>query len=270
MKEDDSFTKISVLTFRKKILRTFYILYVSALRYFYSLFSSLGYQVYFGKISPKTDDGFQLYKILSNFSINLVFDVGANIGQFAADLRSTGFKGRIVSLEPLSEAHERLVKYSKSDRNWIVHPRTAIGDFEGNVDINVSANSGASSSILEMLDPHITSAPESAYINVENVSITTLDSIIDEYVSYTDEYFVKIDVQGYEWSVLKGANKTLDKAKGLLCEVSLVPLYEGQCLWLEIIEYLCGRGFKVWAIQKGFTDKKTGQALQLNIIFIRD
>ena len=80
---------------------------------------------------------------------------------------------------------------------------------------------------------------------------------------------MKIDTQGYEWQVLDGAYKTLSNAKGIICELSLLPLYEGQQLWRQIIERLEEEGFVLWALHKAFSDKNNGRTLQLDAVFLR-
>ncbi|MDJ0524424.1 MAG: FkbM family methyltransferase [Microcystis sp. M53600_WE12] len=87
------------------------------------------------------------------FSVDLVFDVGANIGQYAKLLRELGYSGRLVSLEPLSSAYSRLKAISKKDQLWEIAPQTAIGNQEGEIIINIAGNS-YSSSALPMLDAH--------------------------------------------------------------------------------------------------------------------
>ena len=52
----------------------------------------------------------QLLRGFDAFGIDLVFDVGANTGQFASEIRDSGFNGRIVSFEPLSSAHRQRMK----------------------------------------------------------------------------------------------------------------------------------------------------------------
>jgi hypothetical protein len=56
---------------------------------------------------------------------------------------------------------------------------------------------------------------------------------------------------------------------GLLCELSLVPLYDGQRLWLEIIRRLEDEGFTLWSIHRGFTDPRDGRTLQVDALFFR-
>src|SRR6185437_13227556 len=89
--------------------------------------------------------------------IDTVLDVGANVGQYGSALRSSGFDGRIVSCEPLPDAHAALSRRCASDPMWTALP-TAVGAEPGTVSINVSANS-YSSSVLPMLAAHLDAAP---------------------------------------------------------------------------------------------------------------
>jgi len=227
-----------------------------------------GYELKFHPLSPKLNSSYQLLKGLEEFNIDIVFDIGANSGQFAEGLRAIGYKGLIISFEPLSSAHKQLTKNSLKDPLWIVHEQTAIGDFEGKIEINISANS-QSSSVLKILDAHTSVQPQSMYIDKEEVKITSLDTIYSQYINAGKKYFVKIDTQGFEWNVLNGAENFLDGAKGVLCEMSLAPLYEDQHLWLDIINRLESAGFTLWAIQPGFTNPLNGKALQLDGLFFR-
>jgi hypothetical protein len=96
-----------------------------------------------------------------------------------------------------------------------------------------------------------------------------LDSIANRYLNKNSNLFIKIDTQGYEWQVLDGANETLKRAQGVLCELSLVPLYHEQRLWRDVVDRLDQKGFMLWALQRGFTNPKTGQSLQMDGIFVR-
>lgn len=230
------------------------------------LVNLLGFDVH--RINPRSDSASQILAALNLCKIDLVFDVGANIGQFASEIRSRGFKGKIVSFEPLSDAHEQLTLAAGNDPNWVVHSQVAIGGEDGEVIINISNNS-VSSSILPMLNMHSAAEPNSLYVASEKVASRKLDTISPAYLSPSDNLFIKIDTQGYESVILDGASATLGRAQGLLCELSLVPLYDGQRLWLEIIERLESHGFTLWALQKGFTDADTGRTLQVDAIFLR-
>jgi FkbM family methyltransferase len=195
-------------------------------------------------------------------------DIGANEGQFAMELRTGGYLGRIISFEPLTSAHGRLLQVSGSDTAWQVHPRCALGDRLGEIELNISGNS-VSSSILPMLTSHSTAAPESAYLGHESAPLITLDSVAPSYLEGAQATLLKIDTQGYEWHVLDGAVATLPRVRGIQMELSLVPLYEGQRLWRECIERLEAEGFVLWALQPVFVEPATGRTLQWDGLFFR-
>ena len=217
---------------------------------------------------PSNSSAAQLLKALKVAGINLVFDIGANEGQFASEIREFGYTGKIISFEPLSSARKKLLAFASADPGSVVHDQAAIGDLDGEIEIYIAGNS-VSSSVLPMLESHSRAAVGSAYIDSERVPIMMLDSIASRYLTSDSKLFIKIDTQGFEWQVLDGGIKTLQQAHGVLCELSLVPLYDGQRLWREIVDRLEAEGFILWALQKGFTDPRTGQSLQMDGIFLR-
>lgn len=220
------------------------------------------------RFSPSGSSEMQLLKSLEQAQINTIFDIGANTGQFSSGIRTIGFGGKIVSFEPLSSARKKLLQLSNEDKDWLVHERAAVGDIDDEIEINIAGNS-VSSSVLPMLESHSSAAVGSAYVSSERVPIVRLDSVASHYLQPNSNLFIKIDTQGFEWQVLDGASETLKLAKGLLCELSFVPLYDGQRLWRDIIDRLEAEGFVLWALQKGFTDPRTGQSLQMDGIFLR-
>ena len=83
------------------------------------------------RFDPCSSQWAQLQQLLSHHRIRLVLDVGANIGQYAKGLRDAGFKGRIISFEPVLTAHAKLKKAAQGDALWTVASRMAIGDVRG-------------------------------------------------------------------------------------------------------------------------------------------
>lgn len=210
----------------------------------------------------------QLVTSLQKFEIDLILDVGANIGQFGKEMRQCGYVGRIVSFEPLSQAHDVLLQSSEGDPMWDVCSRCALGDHNGDVEINIAGNS-QSSSILPMLEAHRSAAPESKYQGKEITPVKMLDSLAGQYLKDARAPFLKIDTQGFEWQVLNGARETLPHIKGVLVELSLVPLYGGQHLWHEVIDRLEAEGFILWAFNPVFSDQAMGRTLQVDGVFFR-
>jgi FkbM family methyltransferase len=206
--------------------------------------------------------------MLSAHRVNLVFDIGANVGQFGRSLRDAGYRGRIVSFEPLSVAWEKLVVASRSDSLWEVAPRAAIGNEDGEVEMHVSGNS-VSSSVLDMLDAHAIAAPGSAYVGREKVPLRRLDTVAVDYLRPDSLLVIKIDTQGYEDRVLRGASNLLKNTVGLRLECSLVPLYDGQLLYDEMIGRLKELGFALWRMTPEFVDPASGRLLQIEATFFR-
>ena len=210
----------------------------------------------------------QLATILESTNIELVLDVGANEGQFAEEIRTFGYRGDIVSFEPLSHPYAALQRKSLSDPLWHLHPRCALGATDGNIRINVAGNS-VSSSALPMLDLHRNAAPGSAYKGNETVPMIKLDTVAADYLDSEKNALLKIDTQGYESQVLEGAKDSLSSIAAVMLELSLAPLYEGQALWLDIVDTLLGAGFAIWAVQPVFIAPYTGRTLQVDGIFVR-
>jgi FkbM family methyltransferase len=219
--------------------------------------------------SPSSSEEARRMKLLEHYGISLVLDVGANQGQFAMGLIDAGYKGKIVSFEPLSKAHAILLKQSSKYPNWKVAQRCAIGAENKEVEINISENL-VSSTLLDMLDTHLEGAPESRVIGTEKVDLRTLTDAAGPYLDGS-KTFLKIDTQGFELEVLKGAAGIFDKITGIELEISIVPLYSGQDWLLEnVLQYMRERGFSLKSINPAFTDHSTGKMLQCNGIFFKD
>ena len=208
----------------------------------------------------------QLNHFLAHHGITTVLDVGANIGQFASTLRQAGYKGRIVSFEPQSQAHAGLVRMAASDPLWQVAPRCAVGAAPGELEMNLSVNS-VSSSALPILADHTASAPESRYMGKEKVPVITLDGC--DLVPREGAIFLKVDTQGFEQQVLDGARDLLKTLVGVQLEMSLAPLYEGQADFVRLIDQMQQAGFDIWGLNPAFSNRETGRLLQADGTFFR-
>jgi FkbM family methyltransferase len=230
-------------------------------------FLQLGYEIQ--KADPDTSELVFVVDLLRRRDVDLVLDVGANVGRYVRALRRHGWRGPVVSFEPLPDAHAELERTARSDGNWTVAPRVAIGDAHGETVIHISGNS-VSSSLLEMLPTHQTASPKSRYVADAPVTVERLDVAARDYVASARTLFLKLDVQGYEPQVLDGASGLLDKVAGIQCEVSLVPLYgKGQKLLVEMIALMESRGLQLYGLFPGFVHPESGQMLQAEACFFR-
>lgn len=209
-------------------------------------------------------------RLMAEAAIDIVIDVGANEGQFGSFLRhQIGYTGTVVSFEPVSSAFAVLSRRVAADpNNWQVVNK-ALGSQPGTATIHVSANS-QSSSLLNMLDRHSRSAPDSVYVGKEEITVSTLDIEFTALGLDGARTYLKIDTQGFERSVIEGAERTLAGVRLIELEMSFVPLYEGQPLFAEMLELMRAKGFVMVSIDPMFIDRKTQEILQADVLFARD
>jgi FkbM family methyltransferase len=198
----------------------------------------------------------------------LVVDVGANSGQFVRRLRSCGYRGRVVSFEPLARAHAQLTANAVGDPNWLVAPRMALGRNRCQQVINVAANS-VSSSFLPMRSVHAEAAPHALYCGSEDVQVERLDSVLQELCPGDEPVLLKIDTQGYEVEVLHGAAGILPRVAALQLELSLIPVYEGAPSLIAVASLVEELGFELFHLLPGLLDERRGRLLQADGFFVR-
>lgn len=226
----------------------------------------LGYDLSF--FTPASHPLARRKRLLEAYEIDTVLDIGANSGFFASQLRDDiAYANRILSFEPLSSAFSLLKTNASEDTAWEVF-NFAFGDTEEKREINIAANS-YSSSLLEILPAHLESAPDSKYVGREMIVVRTLDSVFDDLCKTSKNIYMKIDAQGFESKILKGAEKSLMRIDTVQMEMSLVPLYDGEMLFTDLCSLMSNSGYTLVAIENGFTDPASGQLLQLDGIFHR-
>lgn len=208
-------------------------------------------------------------EVLRLTGVKAVLDVGANAGQWGDLLFDTGFDGNLVSFEAIPSVHSTLVAHAKNGgRSWQVAPCSALGSARGAVEFNISGNT-LSSSVLPMLREHTDSAPESAYVAKKMVPLERLDELAPRFLPPEGNLMIKIDTQGYELQVLRGASGLLHRTVAIQVEMSLIALYEGAPTLLEMISYMQSNGYQLYNIVPVFKDKRTGRMLQVDGFFVR-
>jgi len=207
--------------------------------------------------------------LLGRHRITLVLDVGANVGQYATALRGSGYRGRIVSFEPVTASHGALVKRAAADSDWTVADRMALGDAERTATIHVS-NRSDMSSLLPIAEETLAALPKSFTVGEETVPQHRLDSVFDRYARADDRIFLKLDTQGSEFAALRGAESVLPRVHGVQAELSLIPNYAGETLYLEILQFLEGRGFRTHLILPGYYSGRHGRQFQLDAVLFRE
>jgi FkbM family methyltransferase len=204
-------------------------------------------------------------RLLEREGIDLVVDVGANVGQYALALRRGGYAGEILSLEPLAEPFAELSARARADARWRC-AQLALGERSEVAELRVASHS-AGSSFLVVSERLVANTPEMATVGSESVRVEPLSHLRGEVGSRTA--FLKLDVQGFEQQVLAAGREVLPLFAGVEVELSFESLYEGEAGILDVMKLLDAEGFRLAAVDPGIPDQRTGFALQVDGLFLR-
>lgn len=209
----------------------------------------------------------QLETLLRAARPDLAVDVGANDGGFARKLREAGFAGRIASFEPGAAAFAALSAASAADPAWEAQ-RTALGATEGRVTLNVQPGATDMASILPAAERMARDFPRVAAARPEEVPLTTLDSLAAQGLLPGERVLFKTDTQGYDLEVLRGAAGVLARSVAVVIELSVLPLYEGQPGYLDMLGHLEGAGFTLWGLSP-VSRTQEGMLIEFDALMIR-
>jgi FkbM family methyltransferase len=202
--------------------------------------------------------------LLDAHGIELVIDVGANRGQYVAELHAHGYRGRIDSFEPSAEAYATLLERSAAYPSWHIH-RLAASDENGFAELGVADNFSS----LLTVEPRLVSLfPEATPLRTERVPASRLDAVGLE-LPARGRTLLKVDVQGCEHRVIAGASGILDRVGLIEVELSVVPLYRDQSLLAEMVCRLDEAGFALRCLEPVMRDRQTGESLQFDGVFAR-
>lgn len=215
---------------------------------------------------PSARDDLRLAQFIKRLEIDLLFDVGANRGQFAEQLFANGYGGRIVSFEAMPHAHRDLTSAAaRMGDRWEVAPAVAVSDREGRVSFHVN-DSDATSSLLAASSKALDTIPGIRSRATVEVPARRLDDMFADYAKDGMRTFLKIDVQGGEGHVLAGAQATLGRTAGMVIELSLTELYDGQPLAFDVLALLRAAGFAVYDISPAYRDPTSHKLEQIDVV----
>jgi FkbM family methyltransferase len=202
------------------------------------------------------------WKFLTRLEFDQVIDVGANRGQFSLLIRTLPRDVPIFAVEPLPEAAETFERVFGADACIDLHVG-AVGAVEEKHIMHL-AHDADSSSLYPVAGEQVRIFPGSREVSTREVTVTTLDQYRERWPN-SNRMLMKIDVQGAELDVLKGATETLQRCAFVTVECSHTELYIGQPLYVEIADHLEGRGFTV---AKRYNEKwHNGTLVQADYLF---
>ena len=192
-------------------------------------------------------DSLDLLELLRPLDPKVIYDVGANVGTWTLLAKALFPHAEIHAFEPLTAHHGGFDRHTRSVPGVHLH-RLALGDSAGTMAAHVASFSDASS-----LLPLSTAGEEQWHIHEvaqEPVTVERLDAW-QQQGTHPPPSLIKLDVQGFELAVLRGAGRCLDSAGAVLVEVSFREFYQGQCLFHDVVAFLAEREFTLYALGHG-------------------
>ena len=195
-----------------------------------------------------------------------ILDIGANTGTFSAPMRERFPRAQIYAFEPLPDCFKQLEYTMAGDKKFTAF-NVALGERSGEATIQRSSFH-PSSSLLPMSPLHKALYPKSAVHTPERIQIQSLDEVRST-IDLEKPLLIKIDVQGFEGSVIRGGKIAIAEADVLIVETSFVQLYEGQPLFGDILTLVRELGFCYSGRIESHYDERTGQLIYEDSVFTK-
>ncbi|MDX2146497.1 MAG: FkbM family methyltransferase [Planctomycetota bacterium] len=193
-------------------------------------------------------------------------DVGAHYGEKSERFLRKFPRGTVYAFEPSPTALEPLRE--RAARVPGIRPvELAVGERSGEVELNLTADSMCSS-VLPPSKAGLRTYP--GRLDVQSRAKVPMVSL-DEWTRHERIHrvdFLKIDVQGLELAVLRGASRLLREGViAVNCEAQLVPEYEGASLFRDIDRFFADTGFTLYQIHEVWTVGE-GQTSYLDAVWL--
>lgn len=229
-----------------------------------SVFNRLGFDLIRLHRSPK-----RTLLGLSHLNINVIIDVGANRGQFAHMISEFFPQAELHCFEPLEEPFRELSRWAETQNGRVYCYQLALGELEGEMEMHWHEEHTPSSSFLTSTNTCHRLYPQTQVERMARIQVSTLDKALTEVIDgSTQSVLLKIDVQGFEDRVLRGAEHMLSLCKAVVLEVNLDPLYEGQAGFYELVQLLSSANFQYAGnIEQSYD--VNGRVVYLDAVFVK-
>lgn len=200
----------------------------------------------------------------------VIYDVGANNGDFALAFQAAYPDARLHLFEPLERHLHHLKKLNETGSfSWTIHP-FALGPRSEELEIEVPDGAEDASSLLGFSKEYLRHNPRSASTTRQICRVRPLDEIVDGQGATVID-LLKIDVEGFEFAVLEGAGKSLQRVRNIVVEVSLLRHSEGgYCPVSRMVATLEKAGLRLFRMQPTVTENGPGKRpLEYDLYFTR-
>ena len=204
---------------------------------------------------------------LNQLPIRSVIDVGANTGQFARHISQFFPQARLYCFEPLAEPFAELQRWAATQSDRVRAFNVALGAEAGEAQMFRHVEHSASSSLLATTEVCNQLYPQTRAQDIVPVKLTTLDAALGG-ETLQPEILVKLDTQGYERQVIRGATETFKQARAVIVEANLYRLYDHQPSFIELAVMLDELGFR-YAGNLEQTCSPTGEVVYVDAVFLK-
>ena len=193
----------------------------------------------------------------NGFTPQTIIDVGAFVGDWSRTARSVFPNAGVVMLDGNPENRESLARAAR-ELNPAESLIALLGP-ENRAEVTFHVRSTGSSVLPDLTS--FGSKPTS-------LPMLRLDDVIADR-RCADPFFLKLDVQGFELEVLRGAPTTLKRSEVVILETSLLPFNEGAPIFSDVIAFMAESGFMAYDFCGQFRRETDHTLFQTDVVFAR-
>lgn len=204
--------------------------------------------------------------------VDLVIDVGACEGDFAAKIRLRGYAGEIICVEPNPELHSQLLHRFAADAKWRLEA-VAVGKDEGSMELAVPKDKSFASAL------HFSDDAKEIFGSLVQVARSfkvpkkALSRMIAELEAATNNHYfsilLKSDTQGMDQEVLESLGPYLHRVEVLTVEVPVIPVYKGTGSLPEHLDYYTRMGFAIAGCYPVSWTAR-GEVVEFDFLFVKE
>tara|TARA_B100002019_G_scaffold286240_1_gene296411 strand:+ start:2136 stop:2924 length:789 start_codon:yes stop_codon:yes gene_type:complete len=216
-----------------------------------------------------SDDPIEIIKrIFSTHKVNTIIDGGASIGDISLKFANYFPKSNVYCFEPYSDFNQFLTKRFKDNERISIFP-FALNSTNDQLNLYINNSKGTNSTLPPASEGVLIYGNQFDNTGVEITEAISLDSWAKQNdIDHID--ILKLDVQGTELDVLKGANHLLSNngIDALLIEINFQNCYRNQSRWDDLISYLMNSGYSLFNFYNFYHYE--GKLVQSDAIFFRN
>lgn len=209
---------------------------------------------------PKKEIGFNSEYLSSVCAPNLIIDVGVGHGTFT--LYHTFPQASILLIEPLVDEFQESLDFIQANYSCELIGK-ALGSSEKRAQINFDSNRPTKASLFDRTNV----SKNNGALETKTISVTTLDSVLENRDLSNKSVLLKIDAEGGELAILEGAKHSLQFINTIIAEVSIAKRFEDSYNFIELVSFLASYGFEVYSFLKLTTVNEEPRQRFADILF---